>query len=303
MEKPHNVYRQELAEKLRELRNDEIQDTEFAHARARAYLDVEQETPQYKEAREEHLVEARDVQKNAKRERLLVEGPEILKEVFDPEVVDRMSAASEKLRKIGFPCWEGNYIVGAVRRSQENGAPIIPEECDINAICAEVKTLFNEFEVVEQQFFNMLGRLDKGVAADFSKRHPDMKLTYDPNWFSHTAEPLERAVFGLMTMYEWQHLLKEESARGNETLHAWKDFCGRYPATEESKAAWVSESAKIRIDAKRRELEHTLARQVEDVSLLQKEMQQLQDRLQKAEEGRSATEERISALNSELQDL
>jgi hypothetical protein len=56
MEKqPHQEYRDELADKLKEIRNSDAENPEIAKAKAQGYLDAKQETEEYKTAKESHV--------------------------------------------------------------------------------------------------------------------------------------------------------------------------------------------------------------------------------------------------------
>jgi hypothetical protein len=56
MEKqPHQEYRDELADKLKEIRNSDPENPEFAKAKAEGYLDAKKETREYEESRDRKL--------------------------------------------------------------------------------------------------------------------------------------------------------------------------------------------------------------------------------------------------------
>lgn len=284
MEKSPQAYRDELAEKLREIRNDEAEGREVAHAHAEGYLDAVRGTPEYEQAREAHLAEAQKVRQNWEGKNLSVEGVDILKEVIDSEVMDRFSEAVTAMKEIGLPFWDLRGM----------GGSSVPINCDVEMINTRVADLSRNFREAEEALAKAIRELPRQKAKEFSNKHPALSLEFDPNWFSEDVfEPLERGVFGL-TSFRWGEINMQENEK-------WQKFCSQFPATQEQKEA--REGAREQLRLQLPEIQEEMKKKTGEIENIKIVIESVQANIKSLEEEVRKLQEKAGQIGKERDEI
>jgi len=146
-------YRDELAEKLKEKRSSDSENPGKAHAKAQGHLEAKKEAPQYKEAKNSHIIERDDKIFNK-------HGFEWLKEFSeDPSIVDEFLEAQKELIDAGLEETSSEY--NRPHMTTDNWGRIQHHSYDINY---EVESFFDDSDYRRaQKEFDPEGRSNKFI--------------------------------------------------------------------------------------------------------------------------------------------